>query len=82
MNFVGNAVCDGRRLRAERLNAHWFLSMVGAKLKIEASRRYHDEVGPHTALDRTAPVEFARRGGLELPPAGSKEPEISNSEGY
>jgi len=70
------------RLRTECLNAHWFLSLADAKLKIEAWRRYYNEVRPHTALDWLAPAEFARQCGLEPTLAGSTEPEISNSERY
>jgi putative transposase len=70
------------RLRTECLNAHWFLSLADAKLKIEAWRRYYNEVRPHTALDWRAPAEFARQCGLEPTLAGSTEPKISNSERY
>jgi putative transposase len=68
------------RLRAECLNAHWFLSLQDAQRKIEAWRGYYNEVRPHTALDWRPPAEFARRCGLEPAAAGSSEPEISNSE--
>lgn len=52
------------RLREECLNAHWFLRIDEAKRKIEAWRRYYNEVRPHTALGWLAPAEFARRCGL------------------
>ncbi len=70
------------RLREECLNAHWFLSLDDAKCKIEAWRRYYNEVRPHTALDWLAPAEFARRCGLQPATAVSKELEISTSERY
>jgi putative transposase len=70
------------RLRTECLNAHWFLSLTDAKLKIEAWRRYYNEVRPHTALEWQAPAEFARCSGLEPATTDRTEPEISFSERY
>ena len=61
--------------RKECLNAHWFLSLEDARRKIEAWRRYYNEVRPHTALDWLAPAEFARRCGLEPAAAELTEPE-------
>jgi putative transposase len=49
------------RLREECLNAHWFLSLADARQKIEAWRRYYNEVRPHSALEWETPAEFARR---------------------
>jgi putative transposase len=37
------------RLRDEYLNAHWFLSLVDARAKIEAWRRDYTESHPYTA---------------------------------
>jgi putative transposase len=70
------------RLREECLNAHWFLSLDDAKRKIEAWRRYYNEVRPHTALDWATPAEFARRSGLQPATAISTKPEISSSGRY
>ena len=70
------------RLREECLNAHWFLSLDDAKCKIEAWRRYYNEVRPHTALDWLTPAEFACRCGLQPATAESKESEISSSDRY
>ncbi len=47
------------RLRAECLNASWFLSMGDARDRIEAWRRDYDEGRPHTALGNLTPKEFA-----------------------
>lgn len=52
------------RFREECLNAHWFLSLNDAKRKIEAWRRYYNEVRPHSALQWATPAEFARQHGL------------------
>lgn len=49
------------RFRAECLNAHWFLSLADAQRKIEAWLQSYDEAGPHSALERLTPSEFAHR---------------------
>lgn len=49
---------DGR-LRAERLNACWFLSMADAKDRIEEWRADYNGERPHTALGNLTPSEFA-----------------------
>lgn len=40
------------------LNAHWFLSLVDARAKIEAWRRDYNESRPHTSLGWMTPVEY------------------------
>jgi putative transposase len=62
--------------RAECLNAHWFLSLADAQLKIEAWRQYYNEARPHSALAWSTPAEYARRTCLSAKVAVSKEPEI------
>jgi putative transposase len=64
------------------LNAHWFLSLDDAKRKIEAWRRYYDEVRPYTALDWATPTEFSRHSRQQPAMAESDEPEISSSSRY
>jgi putative transposase len=39
------------RLRQERLNEHWFMSLADAKEKTEAWRQAYTENRPHSALD-------------------------------
>jgi putative transposase len=46
------------RLRAECLNASWFLSMADARDRIEAWRIDYNELRPHTALGNLTPKEF------------------------
>jgi putative transposase len=41
------------RFRAERLNAHWFLSLADARKKLEDWRRYYNEERPHGAIRRS-----------------------------
>ena len=47
------------RLRAECLNASWFLSMTGARDRIEAWRCSSNEDRPHAALGHLTPTAFA-----------------------
>jgi putative transposase len=46
------------RLRAECLNASWFLSMADARDSTEAWRIDYNEQRPHTALGNLTPSEF------------------------
>jgi putative transposase len=49
------------RLRAECLNASWFLSMVDARERIELwSKEYNDD-RPHTAIGGLTPRAFANQ---------------------
>ena len=47
------------RLRAECLNASWFLSMPDARDRIERWRREYNEDRPHTALGGLTPHAYA-----------------------
>jgi putative transposase len=60
------------RLRDECLNTHWFLSLDGARSKIEAWRRDYNECRPHTSLGWMTPAEFASSVGLtpQMKPGG------------
>ena len=44
------------RLRAECLNAHWFLSLDPARSKLEDWRRYYNEERPHGAIGQRPPI--------------------------
>lgn len=55
--------------RDECLNTHWFLSLYGAREKIENWRRDYYELRPYLALDNMTPEEYM------------KKPEISNLPG-
>lgn len=46
------------RLRAECLNASWFLSLADARDRIEEWRRHHNEERPHSALGNLTPRAF------------------------
>ena len=49
------------RLRAECLNASWFLSMADARDRIEEWRTDYNEDRPHTALGGLTPSAFANQ---------------------
>lgn len=46
------------RLRAECLNASWFLSLADARDRIEEWRRHYNEERPHSALGNLTPRAF------------------------
>lgn len=74
-----NGLCESfnGRFREECLNAHWFLSLEDATCKIEAWRRYYNEVRPHTALQWRTPMEYAHQCRLQQELVVPKESEIS-----
>ena len=49
------------RLRAECLNASWFLSMHDARDRIESWRQDDNTARPHSALGNLTPRAFARQ---------------------
>lgn len=49
------------RLRAECLNASWFLSMVDARDRIEEWRVDYNELRPHSSLGNLTPREYAEQ---------------------
>lgn len=56
------------RLRAEGLNAHWFMSLVDAREKLEEWRRDYNEVRPHSAIGNTSPIALMKSIGVTSPP--------------
>ena len=44
------------RLRAECLNAHWFLTLADAAEKLEAWRRDYNDQRPHSAIGNKVPA--------------------------
>jgi len=57
------------RLRAERLNAHWFLILADAREKLEDWRKDYNEVRPHRAIGNKPPVCLMTPAGASSPPA-------------
>jgi putative transposase len=56
------------KVRAECLNANWFLSLEDARLKCEAWRVDYNEVRPHSSIGHRAPMELAHAAGRDHPP--------------
>lgn len=50
------------RFRAERLNAHWFLTVADAAAKLKAWRREYNEVRPHGAIGKKPPLTLMNPG--------------------
>jgi putative transposase len=56
------------RLRAECLNAHWFLTLADAREKLEDWRKYYNEDRPHGAIGNKPPVSLMTPAGASSPP--------------
>jgi putative transposase len=56
------------KLRAECLNAHWFMSLDDAQRKCEAWRRDYNEERPHSSIGNKAPIELVNRSAALGPP--------------
>jgi putative transposase len=50
------------RFRAERLNAHWFLTLTDAAEKLEDWRREYNEVRPHGTIGNKPPIALTYPG--------------------
>ncbi|SLN73949.1 Integrase core domain protein [Oceanibacterium hippocampi] len=55
------------RLRAECLNAHWFLSLADATEKLEAWRRDYNEERPHSAIGNKVPAALMKSARAASP---------------
>ncbi len=58
------------KLRAECLNAHWFMSLEDARQKLEDWRRYYNEDRPHSGIGQIPPILLHNPGGVSGPPLG------------
>jgi putative transposase len=56
------------RLRAERLNAHGFLTLAHAHEKLEDWRKDYNEVPPHGAIGNKPAVSLITPAGAPSPP--------------
>ena len=56
------------KLRAECLNAHWFLSLDDAVRKCEDWRVDYNEVRPHSAIGNKVPISLTNRLVAHGPP--------------
>jgi putative transposase len=64
------------RLRAERLNTHWFLSLADVREKLERWRRRYNEVSPHGGIGNRTPITLLNHP-VETSPAERSERENS-----
>ena len=55
------------KLRAECLNAHWFMCLADASEKCEAWRRDYNEVRPHSAIGNKPPVTLIEQSAAQGP---------------
>ena len=55
------------RLRAECLNASWYLSLADARNRIEEWRVHYNEERPHSALGNSTPRAFANQAQQAVP---------------
>lgn len=55
------------KLRAECLNAHWFLTLADSRENLEDWRRYYNEVRPHSAIGYNVPIALQNLGGAASP---------------
>ena len=65
------------KLRAECLNAHWFMGLDDARSKMEEWRRYYNEERPHSGIGQNVPIQLHNSGG-ESSPSLAKEAENSS----
>jgi putative transposase len=56
-----------RKLRAECLNAHWFLTLADSREKLETWRRYYNEDRPHSAIGYNLLIAMHNPGGATSP---------------
>ena len=55
------------KLRAECLNAHWFMSLADAREKLEDWRRHYNEDRPHSAIGYNVPIDMHYPDGVTSP---------------
>ncbi len=55
------------KLRAECLNAYWFLTLADARQKLEDWRRDYNEVRPHSAIGYKPPIALQNPGDATSP---------------
>ncbi len=55
------------KLRAECLNAHWFMSLADAREKLDVWRRDYNEVRRHSAIGYNVPIALHYPDGAASP---------------
>ncbi len=56
------------KFRQECLNAHWFMSLDDARMKMEEWREDYNNVRPHSAIGDKPPVTLINGSQMALPP--------------
>lgn len=51
------------KLRAECLNAHWFMSLADTREKLDDLRRHYNEGSPHSVIGYNVPIAIHFPGG-------------------
>ena len=57
------------KLRAECLNANWFMTLADAREKLEFWRRHYNEDRPHSAIGYNVPIALHNPDGVTSPPS-------------
>ena len=57
------------KLRAECLNANWFMTLADAREKLEDWRKHYNEDRPHSAIGYNVPIALHNPGGAASPPS-------------
>jgi hypothetical protein len=60
------------KFRDECLNEHWFLTLEGAQLVIEAWRREYNEEQTHSSIGDMTPLEFSSSATIKPGPIGHR----------
>jgi len=58
------------KLRAECLNAHWFLTLEDARDKLKNWLGHYNEDRPHSAIGYNVPIALHNPGGVISQPLG------------
>jgi putative transposase len=58
------------KVRAERIEQNWFLSLADARLKCEAFRHEYNCERPHSSIGHKTPTEFMKSIGASSQPMG------------
>ena len=58
-----------QQLRAECLNAHWFMSLADAAEKLDDWRRHHNDDRPLSAIGYNVPSALHFPDGVTSPPS-------------
>src|SRR3546814_17284124 len=71
------------RLRAECLNAHWFLNLADAAEKLEARRRAYNAQRPHVAIGNKVPEALTKPGHAASPcPLQCRQPQTPTTSSW